>query len=53
MVLASVEDEETRWTGRRAVAACAGIYRCWRAAMNEIVRVPEASGKFIFPISLK
>lgn len=53
MVLARVEDEEARWPGRRAVVACAGVCRCWRATVKEIVRVPEASGKFTFPISLK
>jgi phage-related protein len=34
-------------------AVCASIYRCWRAALKEIVRVPEASRKLTFPISLK
>jgi len=45
MVLASA--------GGRAAAVCAGVYRCWRAALKEIVGVLEASGKLTFPISLK
>ncbi|XP_066391463.1 tubby-like F-box protein 11 isoform X4 [Miscanthus floridulus] len=53
MVLARVEDEEARWPGRSAVVASAGVCRCWRAVVKELVRVPEASGKFTFPISLK
>jgi hypothetical protein len=53
MVLAKVEDEEARWPGRSAVVASAGVCRCWRAVVKEMVRVPEESGKFTFPISLK
>jgi hypothetical protein len=53
MVLVRVEDQEPRWPGRSAVVACACVCRCWRAAVKEIVRVPEASGKLTFPISLK
>ncbi|XP_066382020.1 tubby-like F-box protein 11 [Miscanthus floridulus] len=53
MVLVRVEDEEARWPGRSAVVASAGVCRCWRAVVKEMVRVPEESGKFTFPISLK
>ncbi|KAG0546221.1 hypothetical protein BDA96_02G428900 [Sorghum bicolor] len=53
MVLARVEHEEARWPGRSAVVASAGVCRCWRAVVKEMVRVPEVSGKITFPISLK
>ncbi|PWZ24905.1 Tubby-like F-box protein 11 [Zea mays] len=53
MVLVRVEDQEPRWLARSAVVACACVCRCWTATIKEIVRVPEASRKLTFPISLK
>uniref|UniRef100_A0A1J3D8L6 Tubby-like F-box protein 9 n=1 Tax=Noccaea caerulescens TaxID=107243 RepID=A0A1J3D8L6_NOCCA len=41
------------WPSRRSVVACAGVCRCWRLLMKEIVYVPEISSKLTFPISLK
>lgn len=52
-VLVRIEDSETLWPFRRDVVACAGVCRAWRGIMKEVVRVPEASGKLTFPISLK
>ncbi|KAM0927505.1 hypothetical protein ACQ4PT_002920 [Festuca glaucescens] len=52
-VLARVEEAEPRWPRRRDVVACAGVCRTWRGVVKEIVRVPEASGKLTFPISVK
>ncbi|KAM0869354.1 hypothetical protein ACQ4PT_040728 [Festuca glaucescens] len=52
-VLVRVEVDDTLWPSRRDVVACAGVCRAWRGFMKEVVRVPEASGKLTFPISLK
>jgi hypothetical protein len=52
-VLVRVEVDDTLWPSRRDVVACAGVCRAWRGIMKEVVRVPEASGKLTFPISLK
>jgi hypothetical protein len=52
-VLVRVEDDDTLWPSRRDVVACAGVCRAWRGIMKEVVRVPEASCKLTFPISLK
>uniref|UniRef100_A0A0D9Z7D6 Tubby C-terminal domain-containing protein n=1 Tax=Oryza glumipatula TaxID=40148 RepID=A0A0D9Z7D6_9ORYZ len=52
-VLVRIEESEAWWPSRRDVVACAGVCRSWRGITKEIVRVPEASGKLTFPISLK
>lgn len=52
-VLVRIEDSEGWWPSRRDVVACAGVCRAWRGIIKEVVRVPEASGKLTFPISLK
>uniref|UniRef100_A0A0D9VU08 Tubby C-terminal domain-containing protein n=1 Tax=Leersia perrieri TaxID=77586 RepID=A0A0D9VU08_9ORYZ len=52
-VLVRIEESEGWWPSRRDVVACAGVCRSWRGITKEIVRVPEASGKLTFPISLK
>ena len=52
-VLVRIEESEGSWPSRRDVVACAGVCRSWRGIMKEAVRVPEASGKLTFPISLK
>lgn len=52
-VLIRIEESESAWPLRQNVVACAGVCRTWREIMKEIVRVPEISGKFTFPISVK
>lgn len=52
-VLVRIEDSQGCWPSRRDVVACAGVCRAWRGIMKEVVRVPEASAKLTFPISLK
>ncbi|KAI4999002.1 hypothetical protein ZWY2020_057462 [Hordeum vulgare] len=52
-VLVRIENSQGCWPSRRDVVACAGVCRAWRGIMKEVVRVPEASAKLTFPISLK
>ncbi|XP_048570798.1 tubby-like F-box protein 6 [Triticum urartu] len=52
-VLVRIDDSQGCWPSRRDVVACAGVCRAWRGIMKEVVRVPEASAKLTFPISLK
>ncbi|KAG5554923.1 hypothetical protein RHGRI_012471 [Rhododendron griersonianum] len=52
-VLVRIEVSEIGWPSRRSVVACGGVCRTWREIIKELVRTPEASGKFTFPISVK
>ena len=52
-VLIRIDTSEGTWPPRKNVVACAGVCRNWREVMKEIVKSPEVSGKFTFPISLK
>ncbi|KAL6971356.1 hypothetical protein U1Q18_031034 [Sarracenia purpurea var. burkii] len=52
-VLMRIEASESGWPLRRSVVACAGVCRCWRENMKDVVRTPEVSGKLTFPISVK
>lgn len=52
-VLVRIEASEIGWPSRRSVVACGGVCRTWREIIKELVRTPEASGKFTFPISVK
>ncbi|KAF9621802.1 hypothetical protein IFM89_028240 [Coptis chinensis] len=52
-VLKRIEESECDWPLRKHVVACAGVCRSWRDIVKEIVKLPELSGKFTFPISLK
>lgn len=46
-------DSESTWPFCKNVVACAGVCRSWREICKEIVKNPEFSGKFTFPVSLK
>ncbi|KAF5201022.1 Tubby-like f-box protein [Thalictrum thalictroides] len=52
-VLKRIEESESDWPPRKHVIACAGVCRTWREITKELVKIPEASGKLTFPISLK
>ncbi|KAA8527494.1 hypothetical protein F0562_034791 [Nyssa sinensis] len=52
-VLMRIEASESSWPLRKNVVACAGVCRCWREIMKDVVRTPELSGKLTFPISVK
>ncbi|KAH6808778.1 tubby like protein 3 [Perilla frutescens var. frutescens] len=52
-VLMKVEESESKWPARKHVVACAGVCKSWREVMKEVVKTPEVSGKFTFPISVK
>lgn len=52
-VLVRLEASESGWPSRRSVVTCGGVCRTWREIMKELVRTPEVSGKFTFPISVK
>ncbi|KAJ0979718.1 hypothetical protein J5N97_015192 [Dioscorea zingiberensis] len=52
-VLARVEEEDSSWPERKDVVACAGVCKCWRDVVKEIVKTPEVSGKITLPISVK
>ncbi|RWV92419.1 hypothetical protein BHE74_00041506 [Ensete ventricosum] len=46
-------DSESTWPFHKNIVACAGVCRSWREICKEIVKNPEFSGKFTFPVSVK
>ncbi|TYI05892.1 hypothetical protein ES332_A10G120500v1 [Gossypium tomentosum] len=52
-VLLRIEESESIWPQRKYVVACAGVCRCWRFIIQQIVKLPQLSGKLTFPISVK
>lgn len=52
-VFMKLEESESKWPARKHVVACAGVCKSWREVMKDVVKTPEVSGKFTFPISVK
>ncbi|KAG6409180.1 hypothetical protein SASPL_132214 [Salvia splendens] len=52
-VIRRLEESESTWPARKHVVACAAVCRSWRSMCQEIVKIPELSGKLTFPVSLK
>ncbi|MBA0664782.1 hypothetical protein ES288_D10G199900v1 [Gossypium darwinii] len=52
-VLLMIEETESIWPQRKNVVACAGVCRSWRFIIQQIVKLPQLSGKLTFPISVK
>ncbi|KAG8480946.1 hypothetical protein CXB51_025625 [Gossypium anomalum] len=52
-VLLRIEESESIWPQRKNVVACAGVCRSWRFIIQQIVKLPQLSGKLTFPISVK
>ncbi|XP_022842470.1 tubby-like F-box protein 3 [Olea europaea var. sylvestris] len=52
-VLIKIEESESKWPLRKHVVAFAGVCKSWRELTMEVVRIPEFSGEFTFPISVK
>jgi len=52
-MLVRIEASKSWWPACKDVVSCAGVCQTCRGIMKEAVRVPEVSGKLMFPISLK
>jgi hypothetical protein len=52
-LLVRIEVSESRWPARKDLVSCAGVCQTCKGIMKEVVRVPEVSGKLMFPILLK
>ena len=52
-IIQRVEDSASVWPSRKDVVSCAAVSKAWREVTIDLVKPPELSGKFTFPISVK